>query len=580
MLLELSIANFAIIEELRIAFSPGMNVITGETGAGKSILLQALGLLCGKKMKPGAARDPEKPVWVEALFSGRDNSGLSKALAEMGLGEVEDEILIRREILPAGRNRVSLNGRILRVRDLQDLSPYLVNIHSQFDSYQLLDSSTHFRFICGVGQEAFEKALSNYSQLFQTYKELFEKRQTAEERVLEIQRTRAHLEQEIEEISQVSPREGEEEELNQEHQVLANFESIQAYLEELRNLLDRGEAQSLPGMFYQVSKTLDSLRGLDGSASALWESFEELSIRLEEFCDGVGTYQNQSLQESSRSLEDVESRIGEIERLKSKYGTDIPSILDYESQAAEKLFKLGKEILSLEGLDEEIGSICKKLQQASRSLFDQKKIVGELLEQRVNAVLKKLALPDASFHVHFEPYSSGLPLSGEDEGTYFGPEGTERVEFLFTPHQSQVPKPLKLTASGGEISRVMLALKACFATVHTVQSFIFDEIDTGIGGETAHDLAHVLAELSRDRQSIVITHLPQIAVRAQEHLRVEKDSSEAGLFTRVLTLSSEQAREEVGRMMGVRSDGSENRQRMARVLEAQSTEALTGEKDT
>lgn len=577
MLLELSIANFAIIDELRVSFAPGMNVITGETGAGKSILLQALGLLCGKKIKPGAARDTESPIWVEALFTSQANPGLTDALSRMGLEELDEELLIRREILPSGRNRVSLNGRLLRVSDLQELAPFLVNIHSQFDTYQLLDSSTHFDFILGGGQDPLQDGFKNYTKLYQHGRTLSEKRQSAENRILEIERSKAHLEQEIEEIGRVSPVIGEEEELNQEHQVLANREAIQNCLEDLRVLLDRGEETSFTGLSYRVSSRLDSLNHLDPGTSGLQDSFQELSIRLEEFCEEIHSYANRASLESSKTLEEVEGRIGEIERLKLKYGSNISSILDYESQAAEKLFELSKEMISLEGLDAEIEANLKLMEQSGLILSKHKKEIGKQLESRMNGFLSKLALPDASFHVHFESYTAGLSSPIKGQTIFFGPEGLEKLEFLFSPHPSLAPKPLKNAASGGEISRVMLALKACFAAVHPVQSFIFDEIDTGIGGETAHDLAQVLNELSDDRQSIVITHLPQIAIRAQEHFKVEKESHDSGVVTRVLHLSAKDASEEIGRMMGVRADDPGNRRRMAKVLEAQSKKLVASE---
>jgi DNA repair protein RecN (Recombination protein N) len=569
MLLELSISNFAIIEQLQIAFSPGLNVITGETGAGKSILLAALGLLCGQRVKSGAARNPEKPIWVEALFSPGTDPKLGEALINLGLEKPEEEFLIRREILPTGRNRVSLNGHLLRVGDLQTLSAYLVNVHSQFDTYQLLDSRTHFDFLKGLAQEEFKDLFTGYTKIYSQYRELVKRRETAEQRSLEIERTREHLESEINEISIVSLRIGEEEELNREHQSLANQEKIASLLIELKQSLDRGEENSLVGVTHRISALLESLKCLDDSADSLYDSFEDLRIRLEEFCDGIGNYQSRCEQGSERSLDDVESRIGEVEKLKRKYGIDISAILSYEKEAAEALFELGKEQISLEKLDKDIEESAAELIKISGKLLKMKKRAAVILEERVNSVLKRLALPGAQFLVNFECNTSGIVATYGGDTLNLGPEGSEKVEFYFSSHQSQEPAPLKTIASGGEISRVMLALKACFASIHSIQSFIFDEIDTGIGGETAHDLAQVLTEVSKDRQSIVITHLPQIAVCAQEHFKVERETRAKEVFTQILCLSREQAREEVGRMMGVRASDSQNRQKMAKILEEQ-----------
>jgi DNA repair protein RecN (Recombination protein N) len=567
MLLELNISNFALIDTLQISFSEGLNIITGETGAGKSIILSALNLLCGSRYDSLSARNSDEAVWVEALFQVDLQSPFRQKLEDCGLDEDETECLIRREVSKSGRSRCSINRKLLRLSDLKLLAPLLVNIHSQHETQQLLNPKSHFTFFSAFAGDGFMKEVDVYQALYRKYLDLERKRSLAQERGFQIEREKSRLEAELSEISCIEPRVDEEEALNSRHKVLVNQSDIRESLGRIQSVLDASKEGTLSYQVATTSQELGSLAELDNGIHSLVERFSTLTMLLDEFKDELASYASDQSLVEPEALETVEERMGQIEKLKRKYGGALQEVLAYEKSASDQLFQLMKEESELGELEERQAELKTSLVNQSRKLTRCKAQTAATLKTEVNITLGRLSMAGACFEVKLIPPPSGLRLQFEGKEIALGEDGAESVEFYLASHVSKQAMPLTKIASGGEISRIMLALKNCFAHIHPVQTFIFDEIETGIGGETAHRLAEVLEQVAAQRQSIVITHLPQIALKAKAHFLVEKITQANSVLTQVRKLKSDEGSKEISRMMGIQSEDPDNAQLVADLLQ-------------
>jgi DNA repair protein RecN (Recombination protein N) len=551
MLLQLSISNYALIDHLTIEFDKGMNILTGETGAGKSIILNALALLCGGKYDSTSARDENKSVIVQALFEVDKQSPFYDFIQESGMGDSDEECLLKREIQPNGRNRCWLNSNMLRVGDLKKLSPYILNVHSQHQTHQLLDASYHAEFLAQFAGKSYNETLATYTDIYHEWLGLRKKKNSLEERQREIQRQIERLEQEVEEIGAVSLIEDEEETLEKKHHRLVHQQEIEAKLEWIQQIFDASEEGTAGYQLACLGKEMEELAQLDDNAQESREAFETFSEAMASYRECLIDYESSRMKDEQDSLQEIEERMAEIEALKRKYGKDIPEILQYEKNAAEQLFKLHKESSDLENIDERLLELSSKVLKVTEELTHIKKEAARNLQQEINLVLNDLNMEEAGFLVCFPDPENGYALEYEEKHFILGPQGCESVEFFIRSNKGQDYRPLVKTASGGEVSRVMLAMKKCFADIHPVQTFIFDEIDTGVGGETAHCIAKVLGDISERKQSIVITHLAQIAIKASRHFRVEKYEKDGQTFSRVICVAESDKESEIARMMGL-----------------------------
>ncbi len=550
MLSELTIRNFAIIDHLELIFDEGLNVLTGETGAGKSIILDALGLLCGDKAEKNSFFEEDEPIVVEALFRLEASDGLSALLSGLDLALEDGELLVRREVTVAGRSRCRINSQMVRLQDLKVLGEFLAAIHSQHDSHALLDEKKHSRFFYGLGGAGFQKHWQDWQVDFEDYARLKKRALDAEERLREIERERARLQIEVEEIGTLNLSAGEEEELNQRHSALVHSQEIQERLLSIQSFLDASSEGSLMHQFAFMNKELKALHALDTRSLTTQEALNSLVLNFEDLRERVSDFEDAISNTSGEELESLEERIASIESLKRRFGGSVEEVLSYERQAAETLFSLEKESRELQGLGDRIPALERELVQKAAKFTALKSDLKKEIEKRVHETLVSLAMPHARFEVGFIPDASGFEV-GQENSQRLGPEGFERIRFLLSPNQGQPLMPLAKVASGGEVSRVMLALRKVFAAVQTVGTLIFDEIDTGIGGDTAHRLAEVVAEIARSRQSIVITHLVQMALPASAHFRVEKEIRNNRTLSSVRKLEADQRKEELVRMMGL-----------------------------
>ena len=570
MLLELRVKNFALIENLQISFGEKFNVLTGETGAGKTILLQALGLLCGSKFLNGSAREETVDVTVEAIFIPKKSSRLEEVLDDLGLDFDPGEWVLRRTIQPGGRNRCCLNGNLLRVQDLKKLGPFLVDIHSQHQTGQLLDSKNHFKFLESYCSDSVRFALETYRMKIKDFKSLQMRQQSAEQRTQELSREIARLESELKEIEEVRPELDEDRQLGDLHKRLVHRGEIHSGLEYCRNALDPAGDHSAFRELLLLEKKVEVIANLDTQLEDHLKDIKAINLQIEELRQQLAIFEGELDNLTPQELFDTEARLASLEKLKRKYGSTISEVLEYEEEAAGKLFSLQEEQKQIGNLDNDLGSLGSELLKIADKLQDHLVAAAIDLGTEVQGQLSRLKMKDASFHVTFEDSASAIQIQSNNGTRSLSLRSPQDCQFYLSANKGQPALPLAKVASGGEISRTMLALKRTFSRVHSAQTFVFDEIDSGIGGETAHTVAEMLAEIaSEDDQNIlVITHLPQVAVRADKHFRVQKYTQNERTSTAVDLLLDGELRDEISRMMGLNGNSSELRE----VLESENSD--------
>lgn len=564
MLLELRVKNFALIENLQISFGDTFNVLTGETGAGKTILLQALGLLGGAKFLTGSARNENLDVVVEALFTPKHDSNLIKLLDELGLEYERDEWVLRRVIQSNGRNKCSLNGNLLRVQDLKKLAPFLVDVHSQHQTGQLLDPKNHLSFLLGYCPENVREQLKIYRTKVKAYRDLRLRQENSDQYGQKLTREIAQLEIELQEIEDVRPEVGEEKLLTETHLRLVNSGEIQTLLHDCRSFLDPSEDRSVIDDLFRMEQKLESLQKLDGRFNIGVEALQAVNVQLEDLRQTLAVFESEIENVSAQEIFDVEERLGNLEKLKRKYGATVEEVLEYENRAAEKLFNLQREYQELGNLDSEVTELGSQLIVLADELNNQLEDLGTELAEQIQEQLFELQMKDATFAIKFEDSFTGqsVKLLHNNELRSLGLRSPRDCQFFMSANKGMDSLPLSKVASGGEISRVMLALKLIFSEVHPAQTFVFDEIDSGIGGETAHAVADVLKKISlkNEQNILVITHLPQVAVKASRHFKVQKKTREDVTITTVELLEDIEVREEISRMMGLKGSSIELRE--------------------
>lgn len=547
MLTELLIRNLAVIDEVQVPFQNGFNVLTGETGAGKSIIIHALNFLIGGKGDIDLIRTGTDVMVVEAVFDlSRCPQGKEVLLVELGLEPEDDTLILSRELSRSGRSRCRANGRAATVATLKQIGKSLVDIHGQHEHQSLLEPHNHLRFLDAFGGDELlrlkEQYMSFYRQLMQVERELSELQQSERDRIQRLDLLRYQAD----EIDKANLKEGEEEELLRERQLLANAEKIVERVNyAVRQLMgDEGALDAL-GNALQALKEIAHIDPIlsewQNALSQAFDTIQEAGFELERYALRV--------EFDPKRLDEVESRLDLIRRLKRKYGDTISAILQYREQIERELQKLETSEERLETLQKEREELRSKLSEAALALSQARKEFAHQLEKTVQSHLKALMMEKAKFKIAIDriPDPNGLKLS---DGVFaFGRDGIDQVEFLISTNLGEPLKPLVKIASGGEISRTMLALKASLQRTHEIPVLVFDEIDVGIGGKTAEAVGEKLREVSRYAQVLCVTHLPQIAALADWHLQVEKVTQ--GKRTRVIVtpLQFEERVKELARML-------------------------------
>ena len=530
----LHIENIAIIERADIAFGSGFNALTGETGAGKSIVIDALGAVLGQRTSRELIRTGAEKAFVSATFGGVPAE--LPGLEENGLAPEEDgTLLLQRELYGDGKNVCRVSGRPVTVAQLRRIGASLLNIHGQHDGQQLLDEEQHLFYLDRFGRVDAE--LAAYRERFDAWRAT--KREMDALKMDEAEKARRvdMLHHQIDELERADLQEGEEETLLARRNILRNGEKFLSAISAADACLNGGD-ESL-GAVSAIKEAEDALRGL----RSLGDEFVELSDRLEslrcEVYDLAETIRDKKDEYdfSPQELDAVESRCDQLYRLKKKYGSSVEEMLAYLERSREELDRIEYADDRLAQLAEKCKSQERAAREAAHALTDKRRAAAKELETRISRELSELDMPKLRFSIDFQ----------EKE---LSEDGTDTVEFLMSANVGEDLRPIRKIASGGELSRIMLALKNVLAEQDSVMTMVFDEVDTGVSGRAAQRVAEKLARLSRTRQVLCVTHLPQLTAMADVHFGVEKGEENGRTLTRVRELDRAARRAEIARMSG------------------------------
>ena len=538
MLTEIRVRDLAVIRDVTLPLKPGLNVLTGETGAGKSMLVDALALLLGERASSDLVRPGADRCIVEAAFEVDGLSDLKQFTNNAGLDLEDDRLTVRRDINSEGRNRAWASGSPTTVSALANAGRYLVDLHGQHEAQSLLKGSSQRDILDAFGGNTGD--IKNIRSMFKQVSELRTRAAELAARRDDVKKRADYLQHVAQEIVGVSPKPGEYEELELENRKLANVEDLTVHADLLAELLD-GEEGAAAGTLGRALKELASIERIDGTVVKWQELLDTALANVEELAHGVREYAS-SIDLDPDRLAAVERRRDLLYRLKQKYGPEMDDVLRTGEQAQQELDLLDTADTDLEGIAEQLADAERELEAAAGRLTEKRQKAGVRLEKAVNKLLPGLGMSQGKFEVQLRP-ADRINSSGGDV-----------VTFLVTLNEGIEPRPLATVASGGELSRLMLALKVVLARHDSIPTLVFDEVDQGIGGEVAVQVSKALAQVAESRQVLIITHLPQIAARASHHLRVEKRQQDGLPSTEILVLEGETRVEEVARMLGDGAD--------------------------
>lgn len=542
MLQALSIRDFAIIDRLDLDLGPGLTVITGETGAGKSILVDALSLVLGDRARADVVRTGAKQASVEALFDLRQAPLVRARLVDAGL-DAGDELVIRRVVGRNGRHKVYVNGALATVNTLAHLTEGLVDISGQHQHYSLMRAESHLDLldrVAGLGalRETVEEAHREVAALDARVADLRRRQRDQAERedFLSFQLA------ELREAKLDDP--DEEEALLVEARRLRNSEKLRTAAAEAEASLysERGAAAERIG---KALKRVEALVALDDGLVTVLDELQQALVLVEDAARTLEEYGRGLDAEPSR-LDEVEQRLALFARLRRKYGATLGEVIARTKALEAELAEISGADGALESLAVARRAAAAKLRAAAETLSAARRAGGDELSRAVCAELVDLGMPGAKMVVERRVLTGGV----EVEGRFYGPRGAERVEFLLSANPGEAPQPMGRIASGGELSRIMLAVKRVIAARDPVSTYIFDEVDTGVGGPTAEAIGRKLRQVGAKRQALCVTHLPQIAAMGQQHLHVSKEVVEDRTRSVVDTLDDEGRVEELARMLG------------------------------
>ena len=533
MLLEISIKNFAIIEAISLNFEKGMTVLTGETGAGKSIIIDAMNMMLGARATTDVIRHGAPKAEIEGLFSVENSHALQMIFDEQGI-ELGDEIIIRREILQNGRSVSRVNGQMVNLSVLRSIGQYLVDIHGQHDQEELMRPQLHIQMLDGFGDADFLELKQAYQTNFDAYrkmrKQLLEIKKNQEEHKARIEM----LEFQMAEIESASLQPGEDLKLNQERDKLLNHKNIADTLTNAYTMLDNEEFSSLANV-RSAMNDMESLEDYDAEyreiSSSLSESYyvlEDVTKRLEDIIEDLDFDGNRLMQ--------IESRLDLIHSITRKYGGNVDDVLMYFAKITEEYNLLTGNNLSSDDMEAELKKLEVSLVDLASKLASARHNLAQQLEIEIQQELKDLYMDKARFQVQF--------TKGK-----FTREGNESVEFYISTNPGEDFKPLVKVASGGELSRLMLAIKSAFSRKEGKTSIVFDEVDTGVSGRVAQAIAQKIHKIGQNGQVLAISHLPQVIAIADYQFFIEKISNDHSTVSTVRLLTVEERVEEVAKML-------------------------------
>lgn len=535
MLQELSVKNFAIISSLQLEFQMGMTVLMGETGAGKSIIIDAMGLLTGGRGSSDYIRQGANKCTLEGLFSMPKSQELKQLLEELGIETEEDSLVIQRDISASGKNVCRVNGRIVNITNLKRIGEYLVDIHGQNEHQELMQSERHIDMLDEFGGKKLLAVKEKYTRAYQEYRALEAKVRKRQKNEKEFAQRMDMLHFQSDEIASAQLVAGEEEQLLEERNKLNNFQKIADALTISYAALNGEDDSSLDKIGTSMNE-LASIESLDSEYKTLSDTVQNAYYLLQEASGDLSRLID-GLELDEGRLNEVENRLELIRQMKRKYGDSIETILSYYEEITKEL----AEADFLEGGTGDLEALLAEKQQAAHqqalTLRKERKRLAKELEQQILTELKELYLERTEFEVRFT------------ELEHLQENGLDGVEFYITTNPGEPLKPLVRVASGGELSRVMLAMKTIFSQTQGITSIVFDEVDTGVSGRVAQAIADKIYQISENSQVLCITHLPQVAAVADEHYFIEKEIVAGRTETSVRILSEKERVNEIARML-------------------------------
>jgi DNA repair protein RecN (Recombination protein N) len=553
---EILIRDLGVISEAKLDFGPGLTVLTGETGAGKTMVLNALGLLLGERSDSSAIRKGQEQAFVEGRWLLADSA--LKRIRELGIELDDRELLVNRSVSAEGRSRAALSGKSVPVGILSEIGEQLVVVHGQSDQIRLRSAAAQREALDQFAGEALAKVLTEYASVFANWKQasarLIELTTQLEARSREADQIRSA----IEELTALDPKPGEDAELSEKASKLTHLEELRIAATESHNQLssegfdDSSDAITLIG---KARRALEAVSEHDPELASLAEQLKEIGYSLNETSASISGYLASLDSDGSQELERVQQRRADLTSAMRKYGPTLEEVVSF-------LENSGARLLELDSSDKEIQELTSSEQTLSKQAFSLAKTITELrtkaaaeLANSVTAELAALAMTGASLEVTIAPASE------------LGSHGADQVAILLSAYPGAEPRPLGKGASGGELSRIMLAIEVVLAKSELAPTFIFDEVDAGVGGAAATEVGKRLATLAQNAQVIVVTHLPQVAAFATRHLRVLKNVSDQYTATDVVRLEGEAVVEELARMLSGLSESESGKTHAKELLE-------------
>ncbi len=533
MITSLAIRNYALIEDIRVDFKEGLTIITGETGAGKSILLGALALVMGKRADLGSVKDPSKKCIIEAQFSLK-NYQLQSIFETLEL-DYEPQTILRREILPGGKSRAFVNDSPVTVAQLQGLAPYLIDVHSQNETLDLVSENFQLEVIDALAEN--QTLLKTYREKFRDLKMLSE---ALEEAKLEQQNSIKELDYNsflLKELQQANLKKANLQELEETFETLNNAEAIQEALAQTSKFLDEDQIGSLQTA-KEARQTLGRITAYSKNFHDLWQRLNSTIIELE---DLAAEFANSAerIEADPEQLAEVNEKLQTIYRLQQKHGVaEISGLLEIEATLESKVATTLGLDQKIENLQKQLSALQKETLQIAGTLHQKRVEAIPMLKRKLEETLVPIGMPNAQFKFELNP--------SED----FKPTGTDSLQLLFTANKGLAFGPLKKVASGGEMSRIMLAIKSVLATYKKLPTIVFDEIDTGVSGEVAKKMAVIMQKMGKTIQLLTITHLPQIAAKGDHHIKVYKEDNNEITTTHLKVLDRETRIIEIAQMLG------------------------------
>ena len=549
MLLEISIKNFAIIEEISLTFENGMTVLTGETGAGKSIIIDAMNLMLGARASLDVIRHGVNKAEIEGLFSVGENPALTQILEENGI-DVTEELIIRRDILQNGRSIGRINGQMVNLTTLRAVGQYLVDIHGPHDQEELMKPNMHIRMLDEFGNEQFADVKKHYQELFESYRQLRKRVVTKQKNEQEHKARIEMLEFQIAEIEAATLKSGEDQVLNQKRDKLLNHKNIADTLTNAYVMLDDEEFSSLSNI-RSAMNDLMTLEEFDADYKEMSANVSEAYYILEAVTKHLGDVID-DLDFDAGSLQQIEARLEVIYSITRKYGGSVDDVLEYYDNITKEYNLLTGNDESSDDMEKALKRLEKELIVAAEELSQERHALAKNLEAEIKQELADLYMEKADFQVQF--------TKGK-----FNRDGNETVEFYISTNPGEGFKPLVKVASGGEISRLMLAIKSAFSRKEDKTSIVFDEVDTGVSGRVAQAIAQKIYKIGSNGQVLAISHLPQVIAIADYQFFIEKRSDENTTVSTVRLLTEEERVEEIAKMLAG-SDITEMAREQAREL--------------